>query len=176
MYLCLKIFIKSGCMVVPSISSCSPKAEFQYGVTWKSQQIQYSSEISSYHRKCITHIYSKLVALDFNILCFPAYILHFISNHYWPPFHHFNFPLLLSYVYFGCTVCIIHMKIDWKWPFSGGQKYRKNALKLWNVKSLPDHIVLNGSPLTRTMCVNCVSLLSPSLISLSLPTTDLCIH
>lgn len=33
-----------------------------------------------------------------------------------------------------------------------------------------------GVGVTRTMCVNCASVLSSSLVSLPLPTTDLCVH
>ncbi len=67
------------------------QADFQYGCQpgdiWKILT-KYSTgqEISSYHRKFITHFYSKLVVVDFDILCSPFFILHFNSNHYRPPF------------------------------------------------------------------------------------------
>lgn len=58
-----------------------------------------------------------------------------------------------SCLWISVAQCVVSPN-DWLWPSSGGLKSLNNALKLWTVKFFPDHIVLNGSPLTQTVCVN----------------------
>lgn len=86
------------------------------------------------------------------------------TNHYAPAF--VPFLLMFLYVQFSCTLCFYM-----KWlnlTFSVADR------SAWNVPLscemlVPDHIVLNGSPLTGTMCVKCVA---PTL-SLSWPLPSL---
>lgn len=77
-HVCLKMQRKSNCMLSADVAQKLTSSMAANQVIFK--------EIPINHRKCITHFYSKLVVVDFDILCStPIYYL-FNSKHYQLPF------------------------------------------------------------------------------------------
>lgn len=107
---CLKLSRKPNCLlysqstvVAQKLISNTPARRHSK----KTHQIQYRTKISSHHHNFITHFYSRLAVVDFDIL-FPC-LIHFNSNHYQPPLVTSPIFHCCSLLYYSVAQCVLSM-------------------------------------------------------------------